>query len=74
MTAAPPDTAAGLTPAQRDLLGQALADAVARREPSGFCEDCEAHPAGLCPGHAGDLDLADAYVALGRQLGIGADR
>ncbi len=55
---------------QRGVLGQALADAIACRTPDSFCTGCEDHPAGLCDDHAADLDLADAYLALGRGLGI----
>jgi hypothetical protein len=59
---------------QLAALGQALADAISYREPSGFCADCEASPAGLCDDHAGDLDKTDAYLALARDLGIEVDR
>ncbi len=60
---------------QREVLGQALADAVTYRDPSRrYCLDCEAHPAGLCDDHAADLDLTDAYLALGREFGIEVDR
>ncbi len=41
---------------------------------AGACPDCEAHPAGLCGGHAKDLDRTDAYLALARVLGIEVDR
>jgi hypothetical protein len=64
----------GLSPAGLGVLAQALADAVSHRDPSGFCADCERHPAGLCYDHAADLDTADAYLALARGLGIEADR
>jgi len=30
----------------------------------------DGHPAGLCAPHVADLDRADAYAALARQLGI----
>lgn len=63
-----------LTRAQLDVLGQALADAVAHCTPGGYCADCEVHPAGLCEHHAGDLDRADAYVNLACELGIEAPR
>ena len=62
--------ARGLDAGQREVLGQALADAIACRTPDSFCTGCEDHPAGLCDDHAADLDLADAYLALGRGLGI----
>ena len=63
----------GMDTGQREVLGQALADAIARRTPEGFCADCEARPEGLCDDHAADLDLTDAYIALGRELGIQVD-
>ncbi len=67
------DPAAGpgcLDDGQREVMAAMLADALARREPSGQCTGCDDHPAGLCDEHAADLDLTDAYVALGRELGI----
>jgi len=60
----------GLDDGQREVPGQALADAIACRTPDSFCTGCEDHPAGLCEDHAADLDLTDAYLALGRELGI----
>ena len=63
-------SAQGLDDGQREVLGQALADAIACRTPDSFCTCCEDHPAGLCDDHAADLDLTDAYLALGRELGI----
>ena len=65
-----PASARGLDDGQREVLGQALADAIACRTPDSFCTGCEDHPAGLCDDHAADLDLTDAYLALGRELGI----
>lgn len=68
---APPATAAALLgEAQRELLGEVLADALEHRMPDARCADCEAHPAGLCDGCAADLDRTDAYLALARDLGI----
>jgi hypothetical protein len=55
---------------QREVLAQALADAVTYRDPDGHCLDCVEHPAGMCDEHAADLDLTDAYLALGKELGI----
>lgn len=55
---------------QFGTLRQALGDAIARREPGGFCIDCDQHPAGLCFDHAGDLDLCDAYGLLAKALGV----
>jgi hypothetical protein len=59
---------------QRGILRQALTDAIAYRDPSGICPDCDAHPAGLCSDHAEDLDKTDAYLELARSLGIEVDR
>ena len=60
---------------QREVLGQALADALDHRTPSGDCADCDVRPeGGLCNDHAADLDLTDAYIALARELGIEVDR
>lgn len=56
-----------------EVLGRALADAAGYREARGSdsaCADCEASPSGLCYDHAGDLDRADAYRDLARQLGL----
>jgi len=70
------DERPALAPQQREVLGQILDDAIAYRESmlGGTCTGCEIHPAGLCQDHAADLDRTDAYIALGRQLGIEADR
>jgi hypothetical protein len=59
---------------QREVLGQALADAITYRDPAGFCPGCEANPAGLCDDHAADLDLTDVYLQLAAELGIEVDR
>jgi len=66
--------ASELHPHQREVLGQALADAVTYRVPSGSCTGCEGHPAELCADHAADLDKTDAYLALARTLGVEVDR
>lgn len=63
-----------LSPAGAATLGQALADAVAYRDPAGDCTGCEAHPAGLCEDHAEDLDRADAYLKVAAALGIEVER
>ena len=72
---APPGPLRQAKPAgdQLAILGQALADAIEYRQPAGLCADCDDHPAGLCTPHAADLDRADAYAALARQLGTEAD-
>jgi hypothetical protein len=55
--------------AQREVLLQALADAVYYRDPPVECHACEA--AGeLCDGCAAGLAQARAYLALGRELGV----
>jgi hypothetical protein len=66
--------AARRPPEQLATLGQALADAISYREPSGFCAGCEASPVGLCEDHVADLDRTDAYRALARDLGIEVGR
>jgi hypothetical protein len=71
---APARPAESLSAEHRETLGQALGDAIQFRDASGFCPHCEAHPAGLCDDHAADLDLTDAYIALGRELGIEVPR
>ena len=70
----PKADAAILTAVQMDTLGLALADAVEYRQPAGACADCDVHPAGLCSPHAADLDRADDYAALARELGLEVDR
>jgi hypothetical protein len=66
--------AVSLDDSQREVLGQALADAISYRTPTGFCADCEVHPAGLCSDHAADLDRTDDYLHLAHVLGIEVDR
>jgi hypothetical protein len=63
----------GMDTGQREVLAAALADAVRYRTPEALCEDCETRPEGLCDDHAADLDLTDAYLALGCELGIEVD-
>jgi hypothetical protein len=59
-----------ITAEHRETLGQALADAVAHRDPGGRCDACEASPAGVCDDHAADLGLTDAYIQLAAELRI----
>jgi hypothetical protein len=59
---------------QREVFGQALADALIYRDPAGLCPGCEGHPAGLCDDHAADLLLTDAYLQLAAELGIEVER
>jgi len=66
-------TGPALAEGQREVLAQALADAITYREPGSpsDCAGCENYPdAALCDDHAADLDLIDAYLALARELGI----
>jgi hypothetical protein len=61
-----------LTAAQRDTLGQALADALIYRERKGYvkCPDCDVSPTSLCAGHGADFDRIERYTGLARDLGI----
>jgi hypothetical protein len=61
--------ATALPPAQRDVLRQALADAVYYRDPPLHCADCEALGR-LCRQCIAGLCQARAYLALSRELGI----
>jgi len=65
-----------VSPADVAIIGQALADAEAYRRDGAeaWCADCEARPEGACDDHVDDLDRADAYAELGRQLEQEADR
>lgn len=60
---------ATLLPAQREVLQQALADAICYRDPPVYCPDCET-PDRLCPQCAAGLSQARAYLALSRELEI----
>jgi hypothetical protein len=61
-----------LHPAQRDLLTQALDDAVDYRDPPLYCAACDAQPASdaLCPSCADTFARATAYRDLSRALGL----
>jgi hypothetical protein len=58
---------------QREVLGAALSDAIAHRSEhaDGHCADCRA---GACDEAAADASLAEAYLALGRELAIRVER
>jgi hypothetical protein len=60
-----------LTPEQRALVLDALADAAGWRELRGtaVCQACAEHPAELCSEHQADLDRVDAYRALAARIG-----
>lgn len=70
----PAGAAGGMDHGQREVLGQALADAIEYRTPEADCAECDTRPEGLCCDHAADLDLTDAYIALARELGIEVPR
>jgi hypothetical protein len=61
--------AALLLPAQRDVLRQALADAIWYRDPPLHCPTCDT-PDRLCRRCAADLSQARAYLTLSRELEI----
>jgi hypothetical protein len=56
-------------PAQREVLRQALADAVYYRDPPAECPACQALNC-LCADCAAGLARARAYLALGHELGV----
>ena len=58
-----------LQPAQREVLAQALADAVRYRDPPVYCPACEGLD-GLCDRCAATLARARTYLALARVLGV----
>jgi hypothetical protein len=62
-------SAPAVLPEQREVLRQALADAVYYRDPPAQCRACEALD-GLCDECAAGLARARAYLALGRELGV----
>jgi hypothetical protein len=55
--------------AQREVLRQALADAVQYRDPPLDCRACDACD-GLCDQCTAGLTRARAYLGLGRELGL----
>lgn len=64
-----PDLALLVPPAQREVLRQALADAVFYRDPPVNCRACASRDE-LCDGCADGLVRARSYLALGRELGL----
>ena len=58
-----------LQPGQRQMLAQALADAVYYRDPPLYCPACDAHDT-LCDQCAATLARATAYLNLSRTLGL----
>ena len=59
-----------ITTAQLGRVLGTLADAARYRRfgAAQWCADCEMSPAGACGQHLGDLDAAQAYDELARQL------
>ena len=66
--------AAQLDGAQREVLRQALGDAVAWHEDSEPCGSCQYAAPALCAEHAEAVAQRDAYVKLARALGIEVQR
>jgi hypothetical protein len=63
-----------ILPEQREVLRQALADAVYYRDPPVRCSSCDAQGDNLCDACAAGLAQARAYLALGRELGVEASQ
>jgi len=61
-------------PEQRAVLAQALADAIAHREPPGDCPDCRLTDALWCRAHEDGMEAIGAYRQLGLTLGIEVPR
>ena len=63
--------APALTGAQWELTLVALADAetYVTDRAAAWCEACESAPEGACQEHVNDLDQADAYRQLAREIG-----
>jgi hypothetical protein len=61
-----------LRPEQRELLAQALADAVYYRDPPADCQACNelGKETRLCEQCAATFALASSYLDLGSQLGV----
>lgn len=62
-----------VAPTQREVLRQALEDAVYYRDPPVECRACDALD-GLCDSCAAGLVRALAYLGLGRELGLEESR
>jgi hypothetical protein len=58
-----------LDPGHREVLAQALADAVSYRDPPLYCRACETQD-GLCGQCTATLARARSYLALSRTLGM----
>jgi hypothetical protein len=58
-----------ILPEQRELLRQALDDAINYRDPPVECSSCRAYGE-LCDACAAGFARARAYLALGRELGV----
>jgi hypothetical protein len=64
-----PPAILAVAPAQREILRQALADAVYYRDPPLHCEACPT-PDRLCNQCASGHQRARAYLALSHELGL----
>jgi hypothetical protein len=58
--------------ARRAILAAAMADAIAFREARAAvaCGDCDASESGACTAHLDEIDQADRYRIVGRELGV----
>jgi hypothetical protein len=64
-----PPAILAVAPAQREILRQALADAVYYRDPPLYCAACPS-PDRLCDQCASGHQRARAYLALSHELGL----
>jgi len=63
-----------LTPADAEVFGQALDDAIGWRTSEDECPSCQFRAPDLCTEHTEDARLRAAYVALADALGIEVPR
>jgi hypothetical protein len=56
--------------ALRGVLGKALEDAIAYREPQGECDDCDKAFEGRCADHLSDAAWCGLYRGAARILGV----
>ena len=63
--------AAALTPWQRATALAALEDGATYRtgKATEWCDGCVKHPSGCCDRHLDDMDQADAYQRVAREIG-----
>lgn len=70
LTGWPSGAPGGLDNGQREVLGQALADAIEHRTPPDWCADCVDSGEAYCCEHRADMSLCEAYVHLAAELGL----